>query len=238
MESYKYYRLFVISRCMALFTVVRSQHVSVDPQVTAYLGYDVTLRCQFIQGDPKEVKLFQVQWRKELLETAVVTKSPTEGTYFGETPLKGRVSLISDSMEDASISISNVNETDEGRYTCKYLAFPVGVTDATTTLTVQVKQGRRGLFVILPISTLLIIAAFGFFGLYVFQRRKRRNARNVDPNPGSQDVVYKNTPSSPAVYENLSLAAGRSAPADTEDTYTGLQFKDSATYSTLNGLVK
>ncbi|KAI1886245.1 hypothetical protein AGOR_G00212010 [Albula goreensis] len=143
METSRCYLSFVFSSCMALLTVVRSQHVSVDPQVTAYLGYDVKLRCQFIQGGPEEAKLSQVEWTKELLETAIVVKSPTDGTNFNETPFEGRVSLISDSVEDASISISNVNETDEGRYTCKYTTFPGGVVDATTTLTVQAKPPSK-----------------------------------------------------------------------------------------------
>ncbi|XP_061093180.1 myelin protein P0-like [Conger conger] len=138
MELWKCYLLFVFSSCTVL-TVVESQAVSVDPQVTAYLGGEVTLRCQFSRGDtPAEV--VQVTWEKQKVNFAVF--HPGHGKSYGESPLKGRVSFTGSSVNDASISITNVNKTDEGTYACKYITHPGGNIEGTTTVTVHVGESQ------------------------------------------------------------------------------------------------
>ncbi|KAJ8287735.1 hypothetical protein COCON_G00003940 [Conger conger] len=137
-----------------VLTVVESQAVSVDPQVTAYLGGEVTLRCQFSRGDTA-AKVVQVTWEKQLVHFAVF--NPFFGKSYGESPLKGRVSFTGSSVNDASINITNVNETDEGTYVCKYSTHPGGTIEGTTTVTVRALAEQQNNAAVLSVGTTLLL---------------------------------------------------------------------------------
>ncbi|KAJ8289841.1 hypothetical protein GJAV_G00005940 [Gymnothorax javanicus] len=142
MELVKCYFMFLASICVPLageellFDVVKSQFVKVDPKVTAYLGGEVTIRCEYIL-EASTAKIVQVEWRKEPSASAFAVFHPEFGKTYTASSLEGRVHFTSSHVNDASISISNVNETDEGVYTCAYTTYPGGSYIATTTLTVR-----------------------------------------------------------------------------------------------------
>ncbi|XP_036394531.1 uncharacterized protein LOC118784406 [Megalops cyprinoides] len=187
----------------------KSQRVSVDPEVTAYVGGDVTLHCQFVQGK-NETKLIQGEWTREplvqpsekpLVEKIVVFKEGEE-TNYPESPLKGRVSLISTSVHDASIKIDNVNKTDEGRYTCTYSTYPSGSMEGTTTLITQVSNPRSPLVPVVVLAILLVIILIGAAAYFIVRKRRSRpkinavvHRRNTNQPPRTaetegEDITY------------------------------------------------
>ncbi|XP_035238522.1 T-cell immunoreceptor with Ig and ITIM domains-like isoform X4 [Anguilla anguilla] len=175
MELMKCFLAFVFSSCM-IRTVVESLSVSVEPQVTAYLGGEVTLRCQFIKGG-SAANATQVEWRKESFsEPLAVFHSEFGKTYSKSSD--GRVSFTSSSVDDASISIININETDEGKYTCKYNTFPWGIKEATTT--VRVKPWEHSTAVASGIVTaLLLIVLIAAALCFIMMKRRQRNLTAV-----------------------------------------------------------
>ncbi|KAJ8354768.1 hypothetical protein SKAU_G00223350, partial [Synaphobranchus kaupii] len=71
----------------------------------------------------------------------------------------------------------------------------------------------------------------------IFTYMKKRKTRDSPINQDPQAIVYENTIDldPPVVYENLSkTSADVSTPTDSENPYRELEFKDHATYSTLN----
>ncbi|CAB1333956.1 unnamed protein product, partial [Coregonus sp. 'balchen'] len=109
---------------------VLEAQVSVDPQVTGYLGNDVTLRCELLQGN-----LTQAEWQWENSDSkkvSIAIFSPFHGQIFFESPLKGRLEFAG-----ASITIKYVEMTDAGKYICLLTAlWPSGSFEITTILTV------------------------------------------------------------------------------------------------------
>ncbi|XP_064154691.1 T-cell immunoreceptor with Ig and ITIM domains-like isoform X5 [Anguilla rostrata] len=177
MELMKCFLAFVFSSCM-IRTVVESQSVSVEPQVTAYLGGEVTLRCQFIQGG-SGANATQVQWRKESFSEALAVFHPQHGMNYSKSS-GGRVRFTSSSVDDASISIININETDAGKYTCKYNTFPEGIKEATTTLTVRDKPWVHSTAVASGIVTALLLIVLIAAALYfIMMKRRQRNLTAV-----------------------------------------------------------
>ncbi|XP_064154669.1 T-cell immunoreceptor with Ig and ITIM domains-like isoform X2 [Anguilla rostrata] len=184
MELMKCFLAFVFSSCM-IRTVVESQSVSVEPQVTAYLGGEVTLRCQFIQGG-SGANATQVQWRKESFSEALAVFHPQHGMNYSKSS-GGRVRFTSSSVDDASISIININETDAGKYTCKYNTFPEGIKEATTTLTVRewlhiqadkpwVHSTAVASGIVTALLLIVLIAAALYF---IMMKRRQRNLTAV-----------------------------------------------------------
>ncbi|XP_035236804.1 T-cell immunoreceptor with Ig and ITIM domains-like isoform X2 [Anguilla anguilla] len=177
MELMKCFLAFVFSSCM-IRTVVESQSVSVDPQVTAYLGGEVTLRCQFIQGG-SAAKATQVDWRKESFSEPLAVFHSEFGKNYSKSS-GGRVRFTSSSVDDASISIININETDAGKYTCRYATFPEGSKEATTTLTVRVKPWEHSTAVASGIVTaLLLIVLIAAALCFIMMKRRQRNLTAV-----------------------------------------------------------
>ncbi|KAG7469259.1 hypothetical protein MATL_G00127150 [Megalops atlanticus] len=189
--------LFVFNCCVSLFTVGKSQQVSVDPEITAYIGGDATLRCQFIQGK-NETQLIQGEWTREplvqLSEKPVVEKivvfKKGEETNYPESRLKGRVDLINTSVHDASIKIINVNKTDEGRYTCTYSTFPSGSIEGTTTLITEVSNPRLPLVPVVVLAILLVIILIGAAAYFIMRKRRSRPKINA--------IVHRRNPNQPS----------------------------------------
>ncbi|KAJ4931230.1 hypothetical protein JOQ06_025528 [Pogonophryne albipinna] len=127
------------------FPVLEAQEVKVQPEVTGYLGEEVTLRCQFIPG-PEDDIISQVQWE---LETPagegiliIASKGESEVTVHNSS-LKGRVKIA-----EQSLIIGDVEKEDAGSYTCTVTAYPSGAFEGTTKLVVKEGLGSEGLHIL------------------------------------------------------------------------------------------
>lgn len=68
----------------------------------------------------------------------IILQDSTHGLSIANTSLRDRLQFSSISpIHDASITISHLYHTDQGRYVCRYVTFPMGNQEATTTLTVM-----------------------------------------------------------------------------------------------------
>ncbi|KAI4811485.1 hypothetical protein KUCAC02_014390 [Chaenocephalus aceratus] len=65
--------------------VLEAQEVKVEPEVTGYLGEEVTLRCQFIPG-PKDDIISQVEWELETPAGDKIFIIVSRGESRGRTP--------------------------------------------------------------------------------------------------------------------------------------------------------
>ncbi|CDQ92341.1 unnamed protein product [Oncorhynchus mykiss] len=134
---------FLLLVHIGLSSVVLEAQVSVEPQVTGYLGNDVTLRCKLLQGN-----LIQAEWQWEISDTekfTIAVFSPNLGQNISESPLKGRLEFAGASTGDSSITIKDVEMTDAGKYICLLTVFPSGSIARTTILTVLSKSGCSAL---------------------------------------------------------------------------------------------
>ncbi|KAJ8392962.1 hypothetical protein AAFF_G00071660 [Aldrovandia affinis] len=71
-------------------------------------------------------------------------------------------------------SITNVNETDEGTYTCKYTTFPTGSVAATTTLRVLDQPPKNSPALVSGIVAALLLTAFIAASVYFIVRKRRQ----------------------------------------------------------------
>lgn len=113
---------------------LEAQEAKVQPEVTGYLGHDVTLPCRFIQGPP-DSNITQVQWdvqQPQKEKITIIVSHTIYGVHLHETFLKERVK-----MEGQSLRIKSVNMTDAGLYTCSIITFPSGSFEGTTNFIVQ-----------------------------------------------------------------------------------------------------
>ena len=114
--------------------VLEAQQVKVEPEVTGYLGEEVTLRCQYIPG-PEDDIISQVQWELKTPEgedILIIVSNANSGVSVQDTFLKGRVKIA-----EQSLIIQDVEMRDAGSYTCIVTAFPSGVFEGTTQLVVK-----------------------------------------------------------------------------------------------------
>ncbi|XP_078146217.1 complement C1r subcomponent-like protein [Centroberyx gerrardi] len=93
--------------------------VKVDEIKLAWPGQSVILPCTTPEGPLPE------STEGEGITVAVF--HPIHGTFYPESPLKGRVTFSSSPVfpTNPSIQIKGVKKTDEGKYTCQYAYFPV-----------------------------------------------------------------------------------------------------------------
>ncbi|XP_042627821.1 nectin-1-like [Cyprinus carpio] len=122
-----------------VFTVLHGQKVVTDLKVTGYQGHDVTLLCQYINGNTED-KILQMQWtwQNESSKYEIMVFSMDHGLSLHDTFLKDRVSFRKSSppIYEASIIIKDVKMSDQGVYSCAYTTFPSGSHTGQTTLTV------------------------------------------------------------------------------------------------------
>ncbi|KAK7922659.1 hypothetical protein WMY93_009561 [Mugilogobius chulae] len=133
-----------IQRKLALFyllwgiTGVWSSQVIVPKQVNAVLGRNVTLDCTVDVGS--NLTLTQSSWERRL-PTGSVTVAVYNPRFGISIPpeFSQRLYFRSPSSHDATIVLENVGFSDVGMYTCKVATFPLGNTQASTTVTVLVE---------------------------------------------------------------------------------------------------
>ncbi|TRY97919.1 hypothetical protein DNTS_034143 [Danionella cerebrum] len=118
--------------------LVSGSQVIVPSKVNAVLGKNVTLSCK-VQVD-SNLSLTQSSWERKL-PTGWVTLAvynPEFGIFILPENER-RLSFRSPSMHDATIVLEDVGFADIGIYTCKVATFPLGNTQASTTVSVLVE---------------------------------------------------------------------------------------------------
>ncbi|XP_066031168.1 nectin-3 isoform X2 [Chamaea fasciata] len=108
----------------------------VDPHVTAVWGKKVALKCII---DVNET-ITQVSWEKidGKSSKTIAVHHPEYGISVQEE-YQGKVAFKNYSLTDATIILKNVSFSDAGEYVCKAVTFPLGNTQASTTITVLVE---------------------------------------------------------------------------------------------------
>ncbi|CAG5878585.1 unnamed protein product [Menidia menidia] len=112
--------------------------VVVPKRVSAVLGKNVTLECRVEVGT--NLTLTQSSWERRLPSGSVTVAvyNPEFGTSIPPEYIN-RLYFRSPSSHDATIVLENVVFSDIGIYTCKVATFPLGNTQASTTVNVLVE---------------------------------------------------------------------------------------------------
>lgn len=110
---------------------VSSNQVVVPDKVTAVLGKNITLGCRIEVGS--NLSLTQSSWERRLPSGTITLAvyNPEFGTSYSQEYGK-RISFVSPSKQDATITLEGVGFADIGSYTCKVATFPLGNTQAST----------------------------------------------------------------------------------------------------------
>lgn len=126
--------LIILYLCVSLTDVWGSQ-VVVPQRINAVLGKNVTLECRVEVGP--NLTLTQSSWERSLPSgsATVAVYNPEYGISIPPEFLH-RLYFRSPSFHDATIILENVGFSDVGLYTCKVATFPLGNTQATTTVNV------------------------------------------------------------------------------------------------------
>lgn len=105
--------------------------VSVPERVNAVLGKNITLGCRIELGS--NLSLTQISWERRHPSGTITLAvfNPKYGTSYSQDYSK-RISFVSPSIRDATVTLEGVTFADDGSYTCKVVTFPLGNTQATT----------------------------------------------------------------------------------------------------------
>ncbi|XP_068187000.1 nectin-3-like protein isoform X2 [Antennarius striatus] len=119
-------------------TGVWGSQVLVPQRVNAVLGKNVTLECRVEVG--ANLTLTQSSWERRLPSGSVTVAvyNPLFGISIPPEFIN-RLYFRSPTSHDATIILENVGFSDVGIYTCKVATFPLGNTQATTTVNVLVE---------------------------------------------------------------------------------------------------
>lgn len=117
--------------CAFLSAGVSSNQIVVPDKVNAVLGKNITLGCRIEVGP--NLSFTQSSWERRLPSGAVTLAvfHPQFGTSYSPEYGK-RVSFVSPSIRDATITLEGVDFRDIGSYTCKVATFPLGNNQAST----------------------------------------------------------------------------------------------------------
>ena len=114
---------------------VSSNQVVVPEKVSAVLGKNITLGCRIEVGS--NLSLTQSSWERRLPSGTITLAvfNPEFGISISPEYAR-RVSFLSPSIQDATIVLEGVGFADVGSYTCKVATFPLGNTQASTTVNI------------------------------------------------------------------------------------------------------
>ncbi|KAK2881872.1 nectin-3-like protein isoform X1 [Channa argus] len=119
-------------------TGVWGSQVVVPQRVSAVLGKNVSLECRVEVGS--NLTLTQSSWERRLPSGSVTVAVYNPQFGISIPPEFGhRLHFRSPSSHDATIILENVGFADVGIYTCKVATFPLGNTQASTTVNVLVE---------------------------------------------------------------------------------------------------
>lgn len=121
--------------CYLSLAVVWGSQVVVPQRVSAVLGKNVSLECRVEVG--ANLTLTQSSWERRLPSGSVTVAVYNPQFGISIPPEFGhRLRFRSPSSHDATIILENVGFSDVGIYTCKVATFPLGNTQASTTVSV------------------------------------------------------------------------------------------------------
>ncbi|XP_028321567.1 nectin-3-like protein [Gouania willdenowi] len=131
-------RLFTALLTVCGLTGVSANQVAVADKVNAVLGKNITLSCRIEVGS--NLSLTQSSWERRLPSGTITLAvfHPEFGTSYSPDYGK-RISFVSPSVRDATITLEGVGFADIGSYTCKVATFPLGNTQASTYVNVLVE---------------------------------------------------------------------------------------------------
>ncbi|XP_029571089.1 nectin-3-like protein [Salmo trutta] len=120
------------------FTCVSSNEVLVPERVSAVLGKNITLGCRVEVGT--NLSLTQSSWERRLPSGTITLAvfNPQFGISISPDYAR-RLSFLNPSVHDATIVLEGVGFQDIGSYTCKVATFPLGNTQASTTVNILVE---------------------------------------------------------------------------------------------------
>ncbi|XP_055736896.1 nectin-3-like protein [Salvelinus fontinalis] len=120
------------------FTCVCSNEVLVPERVSAVLGKNITLGCRVEVGT--NLSLTQSSWERRLPSGTITLAvfNPQFGISISPDYAR-RLSFLNPSVHDATIVLEGVGFQDIGSYTCKVATFPLGNTQASTTVNILVE---------------------------------------------------------------------------------------------------
>ena len=107
----------------------------VPEKVNAVLGKNITIGCRIELG--ADLNLTQSSWERRL-PSGTITLAVFHPEYgISYSPDYGkRISFVSPSKRDATITLEGVGFADIGSYICKVATFPLGNTQASTFINV------------------------------------------------------------------------------------------------------
>ncbi|KAL3980516.1 myelin associated glycoprotein [Sarotherodon galilaeus] len=161
---------------ITFFPVFVAQRVEVSPEVTGYLGHDVTLSCQLIQG-PNHTNVTQVQWALQdeggtgKKKVTLIVFNTMFGMNISESPLKERVAF-----DKHSLIIKALEMKDAGSYTCSISTFPSGTFEGTTKLVVEETKPLSAGTVLAIVTAVLLLLAIMVAMLYFIRIRRRHSS--------------------------------------------------------------
>ncbi|XP_035862644.1 nectin-2-like isoform X2 [Sander lucioperca] len=209
---------------ITLLPVLEAQEVKVLPEVTGYLGRDVTLPCQFIQA-PQGSNITQVQWdliSPEGKEILIIVFNVQFGLNVPES-FKGRVDIA-----EQSLIIRGVEMRDAGSYTCSIASFPSGSLKGTTNLVVQEQMPLSSAVVsAIVIAGLLLLVIMAAIVYLIFIRRHRVYIDTCGPvmDVARTSVILRDED---VVYSDVKLKPSRDATPPSNEKHT---VDDDVTYS-------
>lgn len=114
---------------------VSSSQVDVPEKVNAVLGKNITLGCKIDVGS--NLSLTQSSWERRLPSgtTTLAVFNPEYGTSYAKEYAK-RISFVSPSIQDATITLKEIGFADSGDYICKVATFPLGNSQRSITVNV------------------------------------------------------------------------------------------------------
>ncbi|XP_061918074.1 nectin-3-like protein [Entelurus aequoreus] len=131
-------RLFTALVVFYGLTGVSSNLVVVPDKTDAVLGKNITLSCRI--EAPPDLILIQSSWERQLPSgKAILAVFHKEFGTSISADYARRISFVSPSVHDASITLEGVDIADIGLYTCKVSTFPLGNSQASTNLNVLVE---------------------------------------------------------------------------------------------------
>ncbi|XP_060906286.1 nectin-2-like isoform X1 [Labrus mixtus] len=207
--------------------------IKAQPEVTGYVGHDVTLPCPLIKNRAENIS--QVEWKLQqpnCSEISIIVLISREQFTAHDTFLQGRVEI-----SEQSLIIRDVEMRDAGSYTCTLSAFPSGKLEGTTTLIVldgtHLSSGEISAIVISVLLLSVILLAVAYL---VFIKRSASFVRQqvfIDTDGPVRDVARPSfiVKEQDLVYSDVKCIPSRVADPFSNDRHTQSLHVDDVMYS-------